>query len=135
VIALAVAMLCTGAPDLAARIEKIYDVSAARVVATKKLTSPRPESTDERAAWQRLLTGGVYALGALSLVVNQRAEDDVSAALAGRAAKEGRTAAATLVMLEILRRDPLLRKKVLMSGLPRDQSIGRAAADADAGAP
>lgn len=98
---------------------------------TNALVSREASTVAQKDAEARILEGVVYSIGALSIVVDEAAEEDVFAALKGADGElhDERTAAATRLFVAVLKRFPQLQNKVLSSELQRDLLIVLASAD------
>jgi hypothetical protein len=122
-------VLAGSEPELSQRIAKTYGLSAEATTATRALQNRGASTAAQRLAEPYLVNGGVYSLGALSLLVNGGAEEDVLLVLTGAPGllRDERTAAATRLFGEVLARFPELQKKALTSDLPRDRLIAFAA--------
>lgn len=131
-VVVAVAALAA-APDagLAQKVKKTYGLHPQSVRHTNALVSREASTVAQKNAEARILEGGVYSIGALSIVVNEAAEGDVFAVLKGDEGelRDERTAAATRLFVAVLKRFPQLQNKVLASDFPRDRLIVLASAD------
>jgi hypothetical protein len=116
--------------EAAQKAKKTYGLHPDVVRDTNRLVSREAPSVAQQAAERRILAGGVYSIGALSLAVNEGSEEDVFAVLTGAEGnlRDGRTGVATWLFVELMKRFPDLQKKVLASEFPRDRLIVLAAA-------